>query len=153
MIQLERQNRNQEFSVIIERIALETIIGYLRETGSLDSSVNIGTGYGLDGSGSISGSASFFLFYTAFRQALRPTQYFPGSLFPGVQKPGREADHSPPYFAEVKNGGTIIPLLYMPSCRGALIINHRENFTFFLYLLKQVQNIPLCSLTWLQDQG
>jgi hypothetical protein len=33
-----------------------------------------------------------------------------GGIFPGVKRPGREAGHSPPSNAEVKNGGTI-PLL------------------------------------------
>jgi hypothetical protein len=35
-------------------------------------------------------------------------------LFPrGVKRQGREADHSPPSSAEVKNGGAIPPLPYM----------------------------------------
>jgi hypothetical protein len=32
-----------------------------------------------------------------------------GALF-GVKRPGREADHSPPSNAEVKNGGAVPPL-------------------------------------------
>jgi hypothetical protein len=47
-----------------------------------------------------------FLFTTASRMALGPTQppiqWLPGSLFLGVKRPGREADHSPPSSAEVK---------------------------------------------------
>jgi hypothetical protein len=47
-----------------------------------------------------------FLFTTASRTALRPTQppiqWLPGSLSLGVKRPGREADHSPPSSAEVK---------------------------------------------------
>jgi hypothetical protein len=30
-----------------------------------------------------------------------------------VKRPGREADHSPPSSAEVKNGGAISPLLHL----------------------------------------
>jgi hypothetical protein len=60
VIQPKRQSINEESSVIIECIAVEIKIGYLRETGSWDSSMNIRTGYGLDSSGSISGSARFF---------------------------------------------------------------------------------------------
>jgi hypothetical protein len=46
-----------------------------------------------------------FLFATASRPALGPTQ-FPfqcvrGALFPELKQPGREADHSPPSGAEV----------------------------------------------------
>jgi hypothetical protein len=48
-----------------------------------------------------------FLFATASGPALRPTQppiqRVPGALFPGIKRPGREADHSPPSSADVKN--------------------------------------------------
>jgi hypothetical protein len=48
-----------------------------------------------------------FLFTTASRTALGPTQppiqWVPGGLSLGVKRPGREADHSPPSSAEVKN--------------------------------------------------
>jgi hypothetical protein len=48
-----------------------------------------------------------FLFSTASRPALGPTQppihWVPGALSPGIKRPGREADHSPPSSAEVKN--------------------------------------------------
>jgi hypothetical protein len=41
------------------------------------------------------------------RPALGPTQppiqWVPGVLYPGVNRPGREADHSPPSSTEVKN--------------------------------------------------
>jgi hypothetical protein len=47
-----------------------------------------------------------FLFSTASRTALgltqSPIQRIPGALFLGVKRPGREADHSPPFSAEVK---------------------------------------------------
>jgi hypothetical protein len=54
-----------------------------------------------------------FLFSTASRTALGPTrpsiQWVPGTggrgISMGVKKPGREADHSPPSSAEVKNVG------------------------------------------------
>jgi hypothetical protein len=47
-----------------------------------------------------------------------PSSYA-GALFPGVKRPGREADHSPPSSAEVKNGGAVPPLPYTSSWRGA----------------------------------
>jgi hypothetical protein len=47
-----------------------------------------------------------FLFTTASRLLLGPTnpriKWVPGALSLGVQRPGREADHSPPSSAEVK---------------------------------------------------
>jgi hypothetical protein len=48
-----------------------------------------------------------FLFTTASRMVLRPTQppiqWVLGALSLGVKRPGREADHLPPSSAEVKN--------------------------------------------------
>jgi hypothetical protein len=53
-----------------------------------------------------------FLFSIPSRLALRsnqpPIQWVLGTLSPGVKRPGREADHSPPSSAEV-NGGVILP--------------------------------------------
>jgi hypothetical protein len=51
--------------------------------------------------------SNYFVFTTASRTALGPTQHpiqwVQRSLFPGVKRPGREADHSPPSSAEVGN--------------------------------------------------
>jgi hypothetical protein len=45
-----------------------------------------------------------FLFATAYRPALGPTQpRIQWALSPTVKRPGREADHSPPSSAAVKN--------------------------------------------------
>jgi len=48
-----------------------------------------------------------FLFSNTFRPALEPIQHLiqwvPGALTLGVKRPRREADHSPPSSAEVKN--------------------------------------------------
>jgi hypothetical protein len=48
-----------------------------------------------------------FLFTTASGTALGhtkpPIQWVPGALSLGVKRPGREADHSPPSSAKVKN--------------------------------------------------
>jgi hypothetical protein len=65
---------------------------------SRGSSVGIATAYGLDGWGSIPGRGKRF-FSTASKQAL--------GLPLGINRPGREADHSPPSTAEVKNGRAI----------------------------------------------
>jgi hypothetical protein len=65
--------------------------------------------YGLNNRGSrlrFPAGAGIFLLTTASRPALGPTQppiqWVPGALSLGVKRPGREADHSPPYSAEVK---------------------------------------------------
>jgi hypothetical protein len=43
----------------------------------------------------------------------------PGAISPGVYWPGREADHSPPASAEVKNSGAIPPVKLMCSWSSA----------------------------------
>jgi hypothetical protein len=79
-----------------------------------------------------------FLFTTASRPALGPTQppiqLVPGVLFLEVKRQGREADHSPPSSAEVKESVE----LYLhspntPSWRGTQL-KHRENLPLPLYV-------------------
>jgi hypothetical protein len=65
-------------------------------------------GYGLDDRWFESREGlGIFLFTTASRPALEPTQppiqWVSGALSLGEKWPGREADHSPPFRAEVKN--------------------------------------------------
>jgi hypothetical protein len=52
-----------------------------------------------------------------------------GAVSLGVERPGREADHSPPTSAEVKNswGYTSIPPLVFMAGR---LVKHRDNLTF-----------------------
>jgi hypothetical protein len=65
-----------------------------------------------------------FLFTTVSRMALGPTQppvhWVPGALSLGVKRPGREADHSPPSIAEVKDCVELyLHSPNMPSWHGA----------------------------------
>jgi hypothetical protein len=49
--------------------------------------------------------------------------------FPGVKRPGREANHSPPYSAEVKKAWRYTPIphyVFMAWC----FVKHMEKFTF-----------------------
>jgi hypothetical protein len=71
--------------------------------------VGLALRYGLDYRGSrirYPEELGIFLLTTASRTALGPTQrtiqWVPGTLTLGVKWPGREADHSPPSSAEVK---------------------------------------------------
>jgi hypothetical protein len=65
----------------------------------------------------------------------------PGFLFNGYQgalsleikRPGREADHSAPSSAEVKNAWSYTSTL-LTRLHGA-VLRHRDNFTFTLPLL------------------
>jgi hypothetical protein len=50
-----------------------------------------------------------------------------------VKRLRREANHSPPSTAEVKNAGAIHPLYYVSSWHRAQIIKHRDNSTFIAY--------------------
>jgi hypothetical protein len=71
---------------------------------SRDSSVGIATGYGLDDQGAESsspGRVKIFYFSMSSRPALGSTQP-PIKWVPGVNRQGREADHSPPTSVEVK---------------------------------------------------
>jgi hypothetical protein len=63
----------------------------------------------VDGQGSIPGRdrKGKFLFITASRPSLEPTQppiqWISRTFIPDIERPEREADHSPPTSAKVKN--------------------------------------------------
>jgi hypothetical protein len=57
-------------------------------------------------------------------------QWVSGAFSPDVKRPGREGDHSSPSRAEVNHGGAVPPFPYMSLWRGALLIKHKDNFTF-----------------------
>jgi hypothetical protein len=86
----------------------------------------IALGYGLDDRGIESRQGlGIFLFTTASRTALGPTQppiqWVPGSLFLELKRSVREADHSPPSSAEVKNAWiyTSTP----PTCLHGVVLS------------------------------
>jgi hypothetical protein len=87
------------------------------------SSFGTRTSYGLDGRGSIPVRGKIFLFSTASRLTMgptqSPTQWVPGALSLGVTWHGREADHSPSSSAEFDNGGAICPLPHTSSWHSA----------------------------------
>jgi hypothetical protein len=61
-----------------------------------------------------------------------PIQWVPGAVSLGVKRLGREADHSPPSSADVKNAWsyTFTPqYVFMAWC----LVKHRDNFTFTYY--------------------
>jgi hypothetical protein len=72
-----------------------------KQEGSTYSSVDIGTGYRLDGQGMIPSRGKMFLYSTASRSAPGSTQWVPVDLSSGIKRPGREADRLPPSSAEV----------------------------------------------------
>jgi hypothetical protein len=83
-----------------------------------DRAVCIATGCGLDGRGV---GVRVPVGARLISSARRPDRFWgppwvPGALSPGVKRPGREADHSPPASAEVKNTWTYtsaLPYVFM----------------------------------------
>jgi hypothetical protein len=73
---------------------------------SSDSSVGTATGYVVDDRGVGVRVLKNFLFSKSSRPALGstqlPIQCVQGGLSPGVKRPGREGDHTPPASAAVK---------------------------------------------------
>jgi hypothetical protein len=106
------------------------------DVGSRDSSVGIALGYGLDDRGSRvrfpAGAGNFSLHHRIQNGAgVHPASYPMGTRgsFPGVKRPGREADHSPSSRAEVKNAWSYTSTpqyVFMAWC----LVKHRDNFTF-----------------------
>jgi hypothetical protein len=88
---------------------------------SRDSSVGVATRLhvGRPGFDSLQGK-EIFLYSTVSRSVLGPTQLpircVLGAISPGVKRPGREVDQSPPSSTEVKNDGAIPPLSHTSSC-------------------------------------
>jgi hypothetical protein len=80
-----------------------------------------------------------FLFIAASETAVGstqpPVQWIPGALSLGMEWLGREADHSPPSTAQVKDCVELYSQSFnTPSWRGAqLKKNHRDSFTFTFY--------------------
>ncbi|KDR20946.1 hypothetical protein L798_03885 [Zootermopsis nevadensis] len=72
---------------------------------SRDSSVSIVTSYRLDDRGSIPDNSREFFLCVQTGSGVLPTSYPMGTgvLSRGKTRPGRDADHSPPSSAEVKN--------------------------------------------------
>jgi hypothetical protein len=56
-----------------------------------------------------------------------------GVDFIGLKQPVRNAEHSPPSIAKVKNGGAIPPISRISSWHSAELIKIGNNFTFMLY--------------------
>jgi hypothetical protein len=99
-----------------------------------EKGVGIAAASRMDSLGSIGGRARFF------SSPLRPERLwgppsllyngYGGGVAPGLKRLGREADHTPPSRAEVKNGGTTPPFPHVFSWHSAELIKHGDNSTF-----------------------
>jgi hypothetical protein len=73
-----------------------------------------------------------------------PIQWVPGDISQGIKRKGREADHSPPTSAEVKNDGTIPSL---PIRLHDVVLNYSpERILFFQSYFYFLAFINLISL-------
>jgi hypothetical protein len=73
----------------------------------------------------LAGARKFSLLYNVHRGSESYPASYPmgtGVDSAGVKRLRREADHSPPSSAEVKNGGSIPPLPHTSSWRGASLL-------------------------------
>jgi hypothetical protein len=70
-----------------------------------------------------------------------PIQWVPGALFLGVKRLGREADHSPPSNAEVKNGEAIPPL---PPHLHGFVLNSLSRGTIVPYVSMTTSTLANC---------
>jgi hypothetical protein len=84
-----------------------------------------------------------FLFSRSSRPALRstqpPLQWVPGALSPGVKRPGREVDHSPPTSAEVKKMWIYTsapPYAFMAWCFNLLSTGTTLPLPYFHHYIK-----------------
>jgi hypothetical protein len=93
---------------------------------------------GLDDRGSISGrykegvSSLLHRFQTSYEASPASYPIGTGSFFPGVKQPGREADHSPPSSAEVKNPSsyTSVPPIRLHVFMEWDLVKSRASFIF-----------------------
>jgi hypothetical protein len=107
-----------------------------------ESSVGIATGYGLEDrmigvrfpAGAMMGI--FFLDIMSrppLGSTQSPTQWVSGTLSLGVERPGREADHSPPSRSEVKNAWSYTSILSI-GLHG-MVFNYAQGHLYlYLYL-------------------
>jgi hypothetical protein len=58
-----------------------------------------------------------------------------------LKRPGREADHSTPFIAEVKNGGAMPLVSHLSLWRDTYLIKHKDNFTFYILYSRNVSKI------------
>jgi hypothetical protein len=100
-----------------------------------DSAVGIATGYGQDDDGvgvKSLGRVKNFHFPMSSRSALEPTQPPPIQWVPAAKQQGREADHSPPTSAEVKQTW-VCPLPHTLSWRSVWLVLHGDNLLKHLH--------------------
>jgi hypothetical protein len=106
---------------------------------SRDGSVGVALGYGLEDRGSgvrfPAGAGNSSLRHRVQNGSGAHPASYPmgtGALSLGIKRPGRAADHSPPFSDEVKNAWSYTSFpqyAFMAWC--SVIEKHRDNFTFY----------------------
>jgi hypothetical protein len=120
-----------------------------------DSSVGIATGYGLDCRGSIPGRGKKFLSSQLpgrlWGQPSVVASGYRGAISRWVKRPGRDADHSHPSSAEVRNGGAISPhprTSINPVTNPNPVCSHSIHVTIFLFKMNKVALRNTASNVW-----
>jgi hypothetical protein len=109
-----------DLTILIPKFRSKAVKALLNFVLSLDSSVHIVTGYGLDDPGFIPENATFFSSPQLPDRLWGPPSLLSERYFSlGVMRQGREADHSPPSTSEVNSDGAIPPLPNMSSWHSA----------------------------------
>jgi hypothetical protein len=106
--QTRREGQKMGPGILVGRVQNETQTEHCRATAKVRR-VFQRPGYGLDDRGSISGGGNVGIFSLRHRVQTGSGDYpasqpmGTGDLSSGVERPGRESDHSPIYSAKVKN--------------------------------------------------
>jgi hypothetical protein len=126
---------------------------------SRDSSVGIALSYGLQGRVSsfrfLAGAVNFSPHHGVQNgSGTHPASYAMGTTVSmGVQRPGRQTDHSPPYSAEVKESVELyIHSHNAPSWRDARLKKHTDDFTFIYVLNSNLSFKILCHPSFLNER-
>jgi hypothetical protein len=83
-----------------------------------------------------------FVFVITSRLALeltQPIQRFSWGAYPEVKRPESEPYHTPSSSIKFNNVESIPPLSHTSSWHGAYLTEHRDNFTFTLFVLRKLK--------------
>jgi hypothetical protein len=92
----------------------------------------------MDSLGSVPAEERDFLYSTGSIPALGPTEHsiqrVTRALILGIKRPGREADQSSPFSAEVYIDGTMPPLPHTSLWHVAWLIKNRDNLIIIIII-------------------
>jgi hypothetical protein len=135
---------------LLETLIIGKYLVFIMQGGrNRGSSVSIGTGYELDGRGSILGRIKTFSVLCSIQTGSEPhSSLYPmvtGALSPGVKRSERESDQSLPSSVGTNNGGAVRPI---PIRLHGVVLNELSiRTTLFLSLMHGGINVFLDEIT------